>query len=169
MLTTASTLYSAGVHEVDTAARAAAALAPIAGRFAGLVFAAGLIGTGLLAVPVLAGSASYALAEAFGYPVGLGRKPREAKLFYGVIAAATIAGFALNLTHINPMKALIYSAVINGLVAVPIMVMTMVLGTNRRLLHDFVLPPLLRSLGWAATLLMLAAAVAMIATLGRGP
>ncbi len=167
MLTTAATLYNAGIHDIDTAARAAAALTPIAGRFAGVVFAAGIIGTGLLAVPVLAGSASFALAEAFGYPVGLERKPHEAKFFYGVIAAVTVAGFALNLTHINPMKALIYSAVINGVVAVPVMVMTMLLGTNRRLLRDFVLPPLLRSLGWAATLLMLAAAVAMFATLGR--
>jgi Mn2+/Fe2+ NRAMP family transporter len=168
MLTTAFTLHQSGIHEIDAAARAAAALAPIAGRFAELVFAAGIVGTGLLAVPVLAGSASYALSEAFGYPVGLGRKPREARFFYAVITASTAAGFALNLTRINPMKALIYSAVINGLVAGPVMAMTMVLASNRALLQKFVLPTLLRSLGWAATLVMLAAAVAMVATLGRG-
>jgi len=108
-----------------------------------------------------------AVAEAFDCPVGLDCKPREAKLFYAVIAASTIGGFALNLTRINPMKALIYSAVINGLVAVPVMAMTMVLGSNKALLRDFVLPPLLRSLGWVATLVMLAAAIAMIATLSR--
>ena len=117
---------------------------------------------------MLAGSASYAAAEAFDCPVGLDCKPGEAKLFYGVIAGSTIAGFALTLTRINPMKALIYSAVINGVVAVPVMVMIMVLGTNKALLRDFVLPPVLRFLGWTATLVMLAAAIAMIATLGRG-
>ena len=168
MLTTAFTLHTSGIHDIDSAAQAAAALTPIAGGFAGLVFAAGIIGTGLLAVPVLAGSASYAAAEAFDCPAGLDCKPREAKLFYGVISGSTIVGFALNLTRINPMKALIYSAVINGVVAVPVMFMIMVLGTNKALLRDFVLPPVLRSLGWAATLVMLAAAIAMIATLGRG-
>jgi NRAMP (natural resistance-associated macrophage protein)-like metal ion transporter len=168
IVTTASTLFRSQIHDVASAAQAAAALAPIAGRFAGLVFAAGIVGTGLLAVPVLAGSAGYAVAESFDCPAGLTRKPRDARVFYGVIVASTLAGFALNFTRLNPMKALIYAAVINGVAAVPIMAMTMLLATNRALMGEFVVPGVVRWLGWAATIVMFAAAVAMFTTLAKG-
>lgn len=164
ILTTAATLHAHGVTDIQTSAQAAEALRPIAGQFAFLVFALGIIGTGLLAVPVLAGSAAYAIGEAFGWHVGLARKPGRAKAFYGTIAAATVAGMALNFTPIDPVKALFWSAVINGVVAVPVMVAMMLMSANRAVMGDFRLPPVLKSMGWIATTVMLAAAAGMFAT-----
>ncbi|HEY4118244.1 MAG TPA: Nramp family divalent metal transporter [Byssovorax sp.] len=162
MLTTAVTLRPAGVRDIDSAAQAAKALAPIAGRFASLLFAAGVIGTGMLAVPVLAGSAAYAVGEATRRPVGLGKKPRQARAFYAVIAVATIAGLALNLASFDAMKALVLSAVVNGVVAVPTMAMMMHMATSRRVMKTFVLGRGLTVCGWAATAVMALAAIAML-------
>ncbi len=117
---TAATLHAHGVTEVTSAAQAADALRPIAGKLAFVLFAMGIIGTGLLAVPILAGSAAYAVSETFGWTEGLGRKPREAKAFYGAIALATLAGVAMNFLAIDPMRALYWAAVVNGLLAPPL-------------------------------------------------
>ena len=122
MITTAATLNVNGVTDVETSAQAAEALRPIAGAFAETIFALGIVGTGLLAVPVLAGSAAYAIGEARKWPVGLARQPMEAKAFYATVALATLVGMILNFTPMNPIKALYWSAVINGVVAVPVMV-----------------------------------------------
>src|SRR5689334_23892138 len=116
MVTTAATLHTNGVTDVQTSAQAAEALRPIAGKFAFAVFTLGIVGTGLLAVPVLAGSAAYAVGEACKWPVGLARRPLAAKAFYGTIALATVLGAAINFSPINPIKALFWSAVINGVV-----------------------------------------------------
>ena len=154
ILTTAATLHAHGVTNVTTSSQAAEALRPIAGPYVFLVFALGIIGTGMLAVPVLAGSAAYAMGEAFGWHVGLARKPRRAKAFYATIVAALVIGAALNFTPIDPVKALFWSAVINGVVAVPVMAMMMHLATHKAAMGQFTLPPLLRAVGWAATVAM---------------
>jgi NRAMP (natural resistance-associated macrophage protein)-like metal ion transporter len=167
ILTTAVTLRGSGIREIDSAAQAAKALAPIAGRFASLVFAAGIIGTGMLAVPVLGGSAAYAVGEALKFPVGLDRKPKRAPAFYVVIAVASIAGLALNLLSFDPIKALVLSAVVNGVVAVPIMGMMMHMASSRHVMKAFVLPRGLAAMGWLATAVMGVAAVAMIVSLIR--
>jgi Mn2+/Fe2+ NRAMP family transporter len=164
ILVAASTLNRAGVTDIHSAADAASALRPIAGRFAATVFALGIVGTGLLSVPVLAGSTAYAVGEAVHATIGLDRKPREAKLFYGVVVAATLVGFGLDVVGINPMKALIYAAVINGVVAVPIMGLMLWMGRNRRLMGRFVLPLRILIPGWIATAVMLAAVGAMLVT-----
>jgi NRAMP (natural resistance-associated macrophage protein)-like metal ion transporter len=165
VVTTAATLHAHGVTDIQTSAQAAEALRPIAGRFAFAVFAAGIIGTGLLALPVLAGSAAYALGEAVGWHVGLARKPARAHAFYITIALATAMGAALNLTSIDPVKALFWCAVVNGIVAAPVMVMMMLLASDRSVMAEFTLHPILRMLGWLATAVMTAAAVAMLASL----
>ena len=164
ILTTAATLHAHGVTDIQTSAQAAEALRPIAGQFAFLVFALGIIGTGMLALPVLAGSAAYAMGEAFGWHVGLARKPQRAKAFYATIGVAMVIGTVLNFTPIDPVKALFWSAVINGVVAVPVMVAMMLLSSNRAVMGDFRLPPILKLIGWIATLVMLAAAIGMLAT-----
>ena len=120
--------------------------APIAGDFAFAIFALGVIGTGLLALPVLAGSAAYAVGEALQWRVGLAQRPGRAKAFYGVIAAATLVGAVLNFTPLDPIKALFWSAVINGVAAVPIMVMIMLLGSRKKVMQQFTLSPWLKSL-----------------------
>jgi Mn2+/Fe2+ NRAMP family transporter len=130
------------------------------------VFAAGIIGTGLLALPVLAGSAAYALGEARGWPVGLARKPGKARAFYATIAAAIAAGALLNASPIDPVKALFWSAVINGVVAVPVMAAMMVLAARPAVMGPFTLSTPLRVMGWLATAVMALAAVAMFATWG---
>lgn len=160
-------LHAHGKTDIHSSAEAAAALRPLAGPFAFAVFAAGIIGTGLLAVPVLAGSAAYGVAEALGRPSGLERTPHEAKIFYAVLIVASLAGMALNFTPIDPIKALYWSAVINGVAAVPIMVVIMLLGVDARIMGKFTLPPWLNILGWAATFVMAAAAVTMFVTWGR--
>jgi NRAMP (natural resistance-associated macrophage protein)-like metal ion transporter len=166
MLTTAATLNAHGIKDIQTSSQAAEALRPIAGDFAFTIFALGIVGTGLLAVPVLAGSAAYAIGEALGWRVGLAQRPGRAKAFYGAIAAATIIGAALNVTPLDPIKALFWSAVINGVAAVPIMAMIMLMGSRRAVMRQFTLSPWLKTLGWIATAVMAAAAIGMFATWG---
>jgi Mn2+/Fe2+ NRAMP family transporter len=166
MLTTAATLNAHGVKDIQTSSQAAEALRPIAGDFAFAIFALGIVGTGLLALPVLAGSAAYAVGEALKWRVGLTQRPGRAKGFYGVIAAATLVGAVLNFTPLDPIKALFWSAVINGVAAVPIMVMIMLLGSRQKVMRQFTLSPWLKSLGWLATAVMAAAAIGMFATWG---
>ena len=151
VIATAATLHAHGINEVASADAAASALRPIAGDLSFLLFAVGIIGIGLLAVPVLAGSAAYALSETFGWTEGLNRKPHEAKAFYGAIVVAVLGGVALNLIGIDPMQALYWTAVINGLLAPPLMVMTMLAASNPKVMGRLTLPPLLRIGGWAAT------------------
>ncbi len=165
MLTAASTLHVQGITSIDTAQQAARALRPIAGDFAFLVFAAGIVGTGLLAVPVLAGSAAYAVAESRRWPIGLGLPLLEARGFYGILAAATLIGVAVDFTDIDPIKALIWSAVVNGVIAVPIMVIMMLLAVKPDVMGPFVVKRRLLVLGWISTMVMASAVVAMIATL----
>ena len=164
VLTTAATLHVAGITDIQTSAQAAEALRPIAGDFAFTLFAAGIIGTGLLALPVLAGSAAYALGEALRWPVGLARLWPQAKAFYGTIAVATGLGVLLNFSPIDPVKALFWSAVINGVVAAPVMVMMMLLAARPDVMGGFVLPPGLRRLGWLSTVVMALAAAVMVAS-----
>jgi NRAMP (natural resistance-associated macrophage protein)-like metal ion transporter len=164
VLTTAATLNAHGVTNVATSADAAKALRPIAGEFAFAVFALGIVGTGLLAVPVLAGSAAYALAETLGWRAGLAERPGRAPAFYGAITAAVVVGALLNVSPLDPIKALIFSAVVNGVAAVPIMIMIMLMASQRRIMGEFALHPWLKTLGWLATVVMAAAAAGMFAT-----
>ncbi len=161
MLTTAMTLNRAGVTDIETSAQAAEALRPIAGEFAFLLFSLGIIGTGLLALPVLAGSAAYAIGELRGWRIGLEQKPRNAKAFYGTISLAMALGLFMLFLPLDPIKALFWSAVLNGLIAVPLMVATMCVVSSRRLLGRFVAPRGQRIMGWLATAAMTAAALAM--------
>ena len=165
LIATASTLHGARVEQVQTAAQAAQALRPLAGDFAFALFALGIVGTGLLSVPVLAGSAAYAVGEARLWPVGLSRKPLEAKAFYLTIALATTLGAAANAAAINPMKALLWAAVINGIVAVPIMVLVMRLATNRKVMDRFVVTGMWRLLGWIATAVMAVATISWLVSI----
>ena len=167
ILTAAVTLNAHGVTDIQTSTDAAKALEPIAGRFAFLLFALGIIGTGLLALPVLAGSAAYAVGEALRWRVGLNHKPSRAKGFYGVIAAAMLLGLCLNFVHIDPIKALFWSAVINGVVAVPIMFLMMLMTQNPKVMGEFTLNTRQKVLGWLATAAMLAAAIGLFATWGK--
>jgi NRAMP (natural resistance-associated macrophage protein)-like metal ion transporter len=155
VIATAATLHAHGINEVASADAAASALRPIAGDLSFLLFAVGIIGIGLLAVPVLAGSAAYALSETFGWTEGLDRKPHEAKAFYGAIVVAVLGGVALNLIGVDPMQALYWTAVINGLLAPPLMVMTMLAASNPKVMGRLTLPPLLKIGGWAATAVMI--------------
>ena len=164
IITAAATLNAHGITDIETSAQAAEALRPIAGFLTFAVFAAGIVGTGLLAVPVLAGSAAYAMGEAFGWPTGLSRLPRDAKAFYGTIAIATLIGVFINFVDIDPIKALFWSAVLNGVVAVPLMVVIMVMARQRRVMGSFVVPRPLWSMGWLSTGVMAAAVAAMFAT-----
>ncbi|MBV8472171.1 MAG: divalent metal cation transporter, partial [Hyphomicrobiales bacterium] len=166
VLTTAATLNAHGVTDIQTSSQAAEALRPIAGEFAFAIFALGIVGTGLLAVPVLAGSAAYAVGEALRWRVGLAQRPERAKAFYGAIAGATLVGVALNFVSLDPIKALFWSAVVNGVTAVPIMVMIMLMGSRASVMRQFTLGPWLRTLGWLATAAMAAAAVGMFLTWG---
>jgi Mn2+/Fe2+ NRAMP family transporter len=161
MVTTAATLHVAGVTNIETSTQAAEALRPVAGPFAFTVFTLGIVGTGLLAVPVLAGSAAYALAEARRWPEGLARKPKAAKAFYATIAIATMVGAAINFSPINPIKALFWSAVINGVVAVPVMAIMMLMTASPRIMGEFAVAGALRVVGWIATAVMAAAVVGM--------
>ncbi len=166
ILTTAATLHAHGLTNIQTSSQAAEALRPIAGPAVFLVFALGIIGTGLLALPVLGSSAAYAVGECFGWHVGLARKPHRAPRFYGVLAAATLVGAGLNFTPLDPVKALFWSAVINGVVAVPVMVMIMLLVGRSDVMGAFRPSRRLRGVGWLATVVMAAAAVGMFATMG---
>jgi NRAMP (natural resistance-associated macrophage protein)-like metal ion transporter len=161
ILTTAVTLHLHGIDTIDTSAQAAAALRPLAGDFAFALFSAGIIGTGLLAVPVLAGSAAYAIAGAFHWEKGLEKKAAEAKKFYGIIALSTLAGVALGLSSLDPIKALFWSAVVNGVISVPIMAVMMLMASHPKVMGRFVIGRRLRVLGWSATIVMLAAVTVM--------
>jgi NRAMP (natural resistance-associated macrophage protein)-like metal ion transporter len=164
IVTTAATLNAHGITDIQTSAQAAEALRPIAGVFTFAVFAAGIIGLGLLAVPILAGSAAYALGEALGWPTGLSRLPRDAKAFYGTISVATLVGVFINFIDLDPIKALFWAAVINGVVAVPLMVVIMIMATQKRVMGAFILPRPLWAMGWLSTTAMAVAVVAMFAT-----
>jgi len=161
IVTAASTLNVHGISDIQTSAQAAAALGPIAGRFAATVFTVGIVGTGLLAVPVLAGSAAYAIGEARQWPSGLGRRPKEAQAFYAAIVLATLVGMVIDYAPVNPIRALVWSADINGIVAVPLMVLLMVLSARRSVLGEFRVRGVLLLLGWISTLFMAAIVVGM--------
>jgi Mn2+/Fe2+ NRAMP family transporter len=165
MITTAATLNAHGVKDIQSATQAAEALRPIAGRFASLLFACGIIGTGLLALPSLAGSAAYAIGELVRRPVGLDRNPLKAKSFYGVLTAATLVGAAMNFIGIDPMKALVWSAVLNGVAAVPIMAMVVRMAGQAKIMGDFKISRGLAINGWIGTGFMAAAVIVMFATL----
>jgi NRAMP (natural resistance-associated macrophage protein)-like metal ion transporter len=162
MVSTAVTLHAHGVTNIQTAAEAARALEPIAGPLAFALFALGIIGTGLLAVPVLAGSAAYAMAEAQGWRFGLELKPAQAAGFYTVIAAAVVIGTVLDFSPIDPIKALFWAAVINGVIAAPIMAVMMLVASSKRQMGQFTASRNQKVLGWLATLVMATAAIAMI-------
>jgi NRAMP (natural resistance-associated macrophage protein)-like metal ion transporter len=164
MLTVAVTLHAQGKLSIDTSAQAAEALRPVAGNFAFLLFSTGIIGTGLLAIPVLAGSAAYAAAGNFRWANSLEHAPARAKEFYGVIALATLGGVALGFTSLDPVKALFWSAVINGVLSVPMMVITMLMAINPEVMGRFVIRRTLKILGWCATGLMGAAVLVFFYT-----
>ena len=161
ILATAVTLHVAGITDINTAAQAASALRPLAGEFAYMLFALGILGVGLIGVPVLAGSAAYALSEAMGWKWGLERKATDARGFYGVIAVSVLAGLVIQYSPISPMKALFWSAVINGVVAVPLMVVIILLVSKKSVMGAFTASRSLIILGWIATAVMGAAAVRM--------
>jgi len=161
IITTAATLHASGHTDIQTSSQAAEALRPLAGRFAFTLFALGIIGTGLLALPVLAASAGYALGEAFKWPTGLARQAHSAKAFYGTIAVATAVGALLNISALDPVKALFWCAVINGVVAVPIMMMLMLLASRRSVMGQFRLSLTLKTFGWLATGVMTIAAAGL--------
>jgi NRAMP (natural resistance-associated macrophage protein)-like metal ion transporter len=161
ILTTAVTLHAAGKTDIQTSAEAAEALRPIAGGLAFMLFSLGVIGTGLLAVPVLAGSAAYAISESRGWTIGLEHKPREAIGFYSVIGVATALGVAVDYSPLDPIKALLWSAVLNGVISVPIMAATMIVASKRHEMGDFVATLDQRILGWLATAVMAAVTITM--------
>ena len=161
----AATLNAHGVTTIGSASQAAEALRPVAGRFAFFLFALGIVGTGLLAVPVLAGSAAYAVAEMVGRPASLDSKPLKARLFYGTIAATTLAGALLQSIGVNPVLALYWSAVVNGVLAAPLMAMMMLIVTNPRAMGHLTLGRRGALLGWAATAIMAAATLLFFVSL----
>ena len=154
IMTTAATLHSTGKTDIESSAQAAEALKPVAGAFAELIFALGIIGTGLLAIPVLAGATAYAIGEGRKWPVGLSRKPKEAVAFYGVLALSVALGIALNFTTIDPIKALYWSAVINGVLAAPVMIIMMLLVRRKSVMGNLVVKGPVYWLGWLATAAM---------------
>lgn len=163
--TAASTLYSKGITEINSAAQAAQALEPVAGKAASLLFTLGIVGTGLLAIPVLAGSAAYAVAEIFGWKEGLNKSFRQAKAFYIVITASTIVGFAMNFLNVNPFKALFYTSVIYGLLAPVLIAIILVLANNKELMGTRTNGRATNILGGLTLVLMTAAAVGFFVTL----
>jgi NRAMP (natural resistance-associated macrophage protein)-like metal ion transporter len=164
IVATAATLNAHGITNIQTSAQAAEALRPIAGVFTFALFATGIIGIGLLAVPVLAGSGAYALGEALGWTTGLDRQPLDAKAFYGTIAVSTLIGIGINFVGLDPIKALFWSAVINGVVAVPLMVIIMLMAMRHDVMGRFVLPRALWAMGWLCTVTMAIAVAIMLAT-----
>jgi len=164
MLTAAVVFHAHGITSIQTTAQAAEALRPAAGAFAHVLFSVAIVGTGLLALPVLAGSAAYAVGEAMQWPTGLEKRPSVALRFYLLIAIATAGGVVLNVFHFDPIKALFWSAVVNGVASAPIMVVIMVLANRPAVMGEFTLPPRLQLLGWTATLVMTAMAIALFMT-----
>ena len=159
ILTAAATLHAHGIREISTSAQAAKALEPLAGRFAFLLFVCGIVGTGLLAVPVLAASACYGIGEACRWKTSLDRKPREAVRFYAAIAVATLIGLSLNFMHIDPIKALFWAAILNGIVAAPLMAVIMVMASSQKVMGKLIIPTYLKGMGWIATAVMLCACI----------
>ena len=164
ILTTAATLHAHGVHDIQSAAQTAQALKPIAGEFAFALFAMGMVGTGLLAVPVLAGSAAYAVGETMQWKSSLESKPGRARRFYAVIAVATLAGTAMNFLHLNPIKALFWTAVINGVIAVPMLAAVMLVAAKEKAMGRFAISGGLRAMGWLTTAVMAACVAGMAIT-----
>jgi NRAMP (natural resistance-associated macrophage protein)-like metal ion transporter len=164
IVSTAATLHAHGITNIETSSQAAEALRPIAGIFTFALFSAGIIGIGLLAVPVLAGAGAYALGEALQWTTGLDRKPRDAAAFYGTIALSTLIGIGINFVGFDPIKALFWSAVINGVIAAPLMVVIMLMAMRPAIMGRFTLPPALLALGWLCTLTMAVAVAIMFAT-----
>jgi len=162
ILSTAVTLHAAGITDIQTAAQAAAALKPLAGDFASLLFALGILGVGLIGVPVLAGSGAYALCEALDWNWGLERTAVEARGFYGVITISVLAAILIQYSPIPPMKALFWSAVINGVVAVPLMVAVILLASRRKVMGAYTANPVIVAIGWLTTVVMAAAAIWML-------
>ena len=162
ILATAVTLHVSGVTDIETAAQAATALKPLAGQFAFLLFTLGILGVGLIGVPVLAGSGAYALSEAMGWKEGLERKVRNARGFYGVIASSVLLGLVIQFSPISPMKALFWSAVINGVIAVPLIVVIVLLAAKKSVMGRFVAGPVLLTLAGIGAVVMAAAAVCMV-------
>ena len=167
ILTAAVVLHAHGKVDIQSSAQAAEALRPLAGNLAFALFAAGIIGTGLLAVPVLAGATAYAASGALGQRSGLEHEPRDARFFYTVLVVASVAGIALNLTPLDPIKALYWSAVINGVAAVPLMIVMMLMGSRRKVMGKFTMPWPLKIFGRLATAAMAAAAIVMFVTWGK--
>jgi NRAMP (natural resistance-associated macrophage protein)-like metal ion transporter len=162
IIATAATLHASGVTEIETSAQAAEALKPVAGDFAFAIFAVGIIGTGLLAVPVLAGSCAYAVAEAFRWPEGLDRPPREAKAFYAVIAVATIGSVAITFVGLDPIRALYWSAIVNGILAVPLIVLMLLMAGSARIMGRLTAPRWMLAVGWLTAIVMGAASVGFL-------
>jgi NRAMP (natural resistance-associated macrophage protein)-like metal ion transporter len=167
ILAAASTLHTSGQTNISSATEAAQALEPLAGRLATVLFAVGLIGAGLLAVPVLAGSAAYAVAETLGWPASLDAKPRKAAKFYGVIAASTLAGVGVNFLGVDPISALYWAAVINGVVAPPLLVIVIIVANNKKVKKEHTNGVFTNIVGGLAAALMFAAAIAMFVTWGQ--
>jgi NRAMP (natural resistance-associated macrophage protein)-like metal ion transporter len=167
ILAAGATLFKAGVNDIQTASQAAEALRPLAGNLASVLFTLGIIGTGLLAVPVLAGSSAFAVSETFGWNAGLNEKPGRAIKFYGVIVASVLAGLLIDFTGINPISALFWTAVINGVVAPPLLILLMMASNNRKVMGKWTNSPLTNILGWLTAALMFAAAIAMFVTWGN--
>ena len=166
IMTTAATLHAKGITDIQSSAQAAQALKPVAGAFAELVFALGIVGTGLLAIPVLAGSTAYAIGEGKKWPVGLARKPKHAIAFYAVLALSGGLGIALNFTALDPIKALYWSAVINGVLAAPVMAMLMLLVRRQKVMGELVIEGWLYWLGWLSTSAMALCIVGMAVSFG---
>ena len=160
----AATLHASGNTEIQSAADAAEALRPLAGSFATYLFAVGMIGAGFLAVPVLSGSSAYAIAETFGWKYGLDSKPAEARQFYAVIALSTFVGIAIDFIGINPIKALFWTAVINGVISPPLLALIMLASNNKKVMGHRVNGWFTNAVGWIATAVMFAAAIGMLLT-----
>jgi Mn2+/Fe2+ NRAMP family transporter len=164
IVTAASTLHVRGITEISSSAQAASALEPLAGRFAFVLFVCGIVGTGLLTVPVLAASACYGIGEARKWKASLERKPQEAARFYAAITVATLLGLALNFLHIDPVKALFWAAILNGLVAGPLMAVIMTMASSHKVMGNFVIPPYLKYMGWLATGVMFSICIGVLFT-----
>jgi Mn2+/Fe2+ NRAMP family transporter len=164
ILTAAVTLHATGATQVSTAAEAAKALQPVAGRLASLLFLLGIVGTGLLAVPVLAGSAAYGVGETFRWRSSLEKKPLDAKRFYAALSVITLTGTLLTLVHLNPIKALFWAAIVNGVVAGPLMVVILLMTSNPKVMGKFTLSWGLKLLGWMATITMILASLGLLVT-----
>ncbi len=168
IVTTASTLHSHGIFKIETANQAAEALRPFAGNFAYALFAAGIISTGLLAVPILAGSASYAIAETIGWRTGLYLKLKKAHGFYGVITIATLVGLLVNFTPITPFQMLYYAAVLNGICAPPLMILILLIGNNKKIMGEHTNSRFSNLFGWTITGIMISAVIFLLLNVSRG-